>query len=150
MIQLTKEGYENLKKELKKLETTERKKIAKRLKDAIAEGDLSENAAYTDAKETQSRIEGKILEIKQTLSSAVVVKNIPKDKIGVGVTFKVQTPDGKKRIFKLTGSADSNPSEGKISYDSLLGGAFLNHRVEDVIKIETPVGEMIYKILEII
>lgn len=150
MIQLTKEGYENLKKELKKLETTERKKIAKRLKDAIAEGDLSENAAYTDAKETQSRVEGKILEIKQTLSSAVVVKNIPKDKIGVGVTFKVKTPDGKERIFKLTGSADSNPSEGKISYDSLLGGAFLNHRVEDVIKIETPSGEKIYKILEII
>lgn len=148
-IKLTREGYDKLKEELKQLEEVERGKVAEKLKEAIAEGDLSENAAYDEAKDAQAHLEGRISEIKQTLGNAEVVETKKGDKVNIGSTIKVKITDGAERTFTITGNAGANPSEGKISYDSPLGKAFLGHKKGDNVDVETPGGKKKYEILEV-
>lgn len=146
-IKLTREGYDKLKEELKQLEEVERGKVAEKLKEAIAEGDLSENAAYDEAKDAQAHLEGRISEIKQTLGNAEVVEAKKGDKVNIGSTIKVKIADGAERTFTIMGNAGANPSEGKISYDSPLGKAFLGHKKGDKVDVETPGGKKKYEIL---
>ncbi|MDX1608013.1 MAG: transcription elongation factor GreA [Candidatus Spechtbacterales bacterium] len=146
---LTQEGYDKLKAELKELEEVERPKIAQLLKDAIAEGDLSENAAYEEAKDAQARMEGRVNEIKQILNTAEIVKGTKGGKIDIGSTIKVKTPGGTEREFIIAGGGGSNPSEGKISYDSPLGRGFMGHKKGDKVDVETPGGKKKFEILDV-
>jgi len=148
---LTKEGFKKLTEELEELEQKERPSVAKRLEEAIAQGDLSENAAYEEAKEQQSRMEGRISEIKKILNDAEVIEEEQQRGgiIRIGTTLKAQGSDSTDRVFTITGREESDPTHGKLSYDSPLGRAFMNRKRGDEVEIETPSGKKKYTILEV-
>ncbi len=150
-IYLTKEGKEKLLLELKELEGPRRDDIAARLKSAIEMGDLSENADYHKAKEDQGFLEGKILEIKYTLNSAIIVEeNVNgQDTVNVGCKVTIQEEDFPPETYYLVGSKEADPTENKISHISPIGKALLDKQVGDKVQIKTPNGEVSLKILSI-
>ncbi len=146
---LTLEGLEKLKKELGYLKNEKRKEIAERLGQAISYGDLTENAAYHEAKDAQAFTEGRILELEEIIRSSVIISNEQKkDAVSVGSTVMLEL-DGEKIKFKIVGAQESNPSEGKISNESPLGKALLNKRKGEIAEVEAPCGKVKYKILKI-
>jgi transcription elongation factor GreA len=150
-IYLTKEGKEKLQRELEDLVGPRRKDIAARLKSAIEMGDLSENADYHKAKEDQGFLEGKILEIKHTLSYAIVVDDLPANngKVTVGCSVTIQEDDFPAETYHLVGSKEADPAENKISHISPIGRALIDKKVGDSVTISTPGGEYSVNILEI-
>jgi len=147
------EGLEKLKKELDYLKNTKRKEIVESLQKAIDFGDLSENAEYLEAKETQSFVEGRILELEALLKEAVIVSKKRQGdsaQIGSTVLVSLDSPQkGDKEKFEIVGAEEANPLEGKISADSPFGKAVLSKRKGNIIQVETPRGKVYYKILEI-
>jgi transcription elongation factor GreA len=150
-IYLTVEGKNKLQKELEELVGPRRTEIAARLKSAIEMGDLSENADYHKAKEDQGFLEGKILEIKHTLSHAIIVDDQSNgtDKVAIGCKVTVQEEDYPPETYYLVGSQEANPAENKISHISPIGSALLKRQVGDTVNIKTPGGELELKILNI-
>ena len=145
----TSTGIKKLKKQLKELKTVKRKEIAQQLKEASSFGDLSENAAYHQAKESQVVLEGKILELESLIKNAVIVEK--KEKTGwvqIGSRVFVNSED-KEQIFKIVGINESNPLQGEISYDSPLGKAFLDKPEGAIVEVDIPKGKVKYKILKI-
>ena len=143
------EGYDKLKKELEHLTKTRRLEIAQRIESAKELGDLSENAEYSEAKDAQAFNEGKIAELTALLKNLTIVENGKnKDTIGMGskVTVKINNNERKYTIVSFN---ESDPATGKISNESPLGMAFINKKENDIVKVETPNGEMEYKILNI-
>ncbi len=151
-IYISKEQYEKLKQELEYLKTEGRKKVAEMLKTALSFGDITENAEYDEAQKAKERLEAKIYELEQILKSAKIIKGSRiQDRIVYGTKFEVlEKNSNKKYIFTLVGFGEANPLEGKISTDSPLGKAFLNKKVGEIVKIETPKGEATYEILRIL
>jgi len=148
MKYLSKEGLEQLKKELEGLKQ-KRQEIAKRIEEAKALGDLSENTEYQQAKEAQSFNEGKILESEEILRNAVIIeKNGESSYVQIGGTIEVSS-HGEKQIFTIVGSEEANPGQGKISNESPLGRAFLGHKAGETVEVETPRGKVMYKIISI-
>lgn len=146
---LTQEGLEKLKKELEYLKTVKRKEIAKTLERAISFGDLTENAAYQEAKEAQGFLEGRILELEEIVRSAVLISNQKKkDFVQIG-SFATVKCDRKKEKFQIVGPEEAKPWEGKISYSSPLGGALLNRKKGEKFEVNTPEGKREYKVLKI-
>ena len=146
---LSPEGIENLKKELLELKTKKRQEIAKRLQEAKDLGDLSENAEYFEAKEAQSLNENRVGELEELLKNAVVIKTPSAENIvSVGSTVEVKSGNNME-IFKIVGSAEAKPQEGKISNESPLGRSFLNKKVGDEFDVKTPGGVVKYKIIKI-
>jgi transcription elongation factor GreA len=144
---LTLEGFEKLKKELHYLKTVERKKLAEKLKLAISFGDLSENFAYKEAKESQGFLEGKILELQQTINSAKIIKRQSKSKFVIIGSIVTVDPDKEK--FQIVGAEESNPLDNKISYKSPIGRALLGKTINEKIEIKVPQGKIEYKIFKI-
>ncbi len=146
---LSQGGIEAIKKELQQLKTAKRQEIAKRLQEAKDLGDLSENAEYFEAKEAQSFNESRISELEELLKNAVVIETTGiEDAIKVGSTIEVKSNNGTE-TFSIVGSAEAKPQEGKISNESPLGRAFLNHKIGDEIEVKTPGGVTKYKIIKI-
>ena len=139
-IYLTKEGKEKLQLELAEMEGPQRIALAVRLKSAIEMGDLSENADYHKAKEDQSFLEGKILEIKYTLDFALIVEEngTERDKVRVGCKVTVQEEDFPVETYFLVGSREADPAENKISNVSPIGKALIDKEVGEVVEINTP------------
>ncbi|MFY9457855.1 MAG: transcription elongation factor GreA [Candidatus Spechtbacterales bacterium] len=152
MAILTQDEYEKLKKEFDHLNGIERPRVARDLKEAIAQGDLSENAAYSDAKERQSEIESRIKEIKNKLAiSEIVEHGKSSENINTGATFRARDEDsGEVRTFSIVGPGVSSPQDGKISFDSPLGKEFLNKRQGELVEVATPGGKRRYTVLEIL
>jgi len=150
-IFLTEEGISTLKIELEHLVGSERKKIAERLRSAIQMGDLSENADYIKAKEDQSFIEGRILELEETLKQAVVIDKTQtnQEMIQIGSKVVVKEIDFQEETIYIVGSKEADPASGKISYESPIGSALLNHHVGDIVRVETPAGGTNFKVIEI-
>jgi len=145
---LTQEGLEKLKKELDYLENIKRKEIAQSLKKAIGFGDLSENAAYGEAKDAQAFLQGRVLELKSLINSAEIITNQKKDKVEMG--SKVTLLFEKEQIvFQIMGDTESDPLHGKISLSAPLGKALLGKKEDDVVSVEGPKGIIKYKILKI-
>lgn len=143
------EGLEKLKEELHTLKTTRRQDIAARLEHAKSLGDLSENAEYQETKEEQELLERQIIELDGMIRNAVVIKSErPLDVVTVGSTVVVDSGRGSE-TYKIVGSEEAKPVEGKISNESPLGKAFLNHRIGNTVEVKTPSGVIEYKILEI-
>ena len=143
------EGLEKLKQELNELKTTKRKEIAQRLEHAKSLGDLSENAEYQETKEEQNMLEAKIAELEEMVRNAVLIKKgVSSDKVDVGSTIKVKSAKGEE-YYTIVGTDEANPAEGKISNESPLGKAFLEHAVGDKVEVKTPAGSSGYEILEI-
>jgi len=147
---LTPAGLENLKKELEDLKTNRRKEIAEKLKRALEQGDLSENAEYAEAKEQQAFLEGKIAELELKIKNVEIIKEGKKKRnvVGIGSTIKIKF-DGHELVYTIVGSSEANPSRGLISNESPIGKAFLGHKIGDEVEVKTPKGLVKYRILEI-
>lgn len=149
MAKMTQSGYDKLKAELERLEKDERPKIAKLLKEAIAQGDLSENFAYQDGKRRQADMEDRISALKEELKHAQIEEKKNGTSVGLGSVVTVTTPDGTEREFTITGKEEADPASGKISYDSPLGSAFMDRSVGDTATANTPAGPKTYTIKKI-
>jgi len=146
---LTPEGLEKIKKELNFLKNVKRKEIAERLKKTAAMGDLTENAAYQEAKEAQAFLEGRILELENTIKEAKVVEKNGSGWVQIGSTVVLSSSNNKKEEFKIVGTAEVDPINGKISAESPLGKALLNKPEGATVIVKTPNGKLKYKILKI-
>ncbi|MBL8031257.1 MAG: transcription elongation factor GreA [Candidatus Doudnabacteria bacterium] len=146
---LTPEGLSKLNEELKHLIEVKRKEVIERIREAAAHGDLSENADYAQAREEQSFIEGRIQEIEEMVKNAeIITASTQHNIISIGSTAVVKVA-GKEQKYTIVGSNEANPSEGKISNESLVGKSLLGKRVGDKVSVTTPAGETIYEITAI-
>ncbi len=145
---LTAEGIEALKSELKELTTTKRAEIAERLKEAKADGDLSENAMWDAARDEQSFIEGRISEIEHILKHATVIEAKKGGHVSLGSTVHVELEDGQQR-YVIVGSTEANPDQGRISDESPIGKALLGKKPGDEVQVNVPSGVLTYKITKV-
>lgn len=144
----TQEGLEKLRGELKKLKE-KRKEISKRIQSAKELGDLSENAEYSEAKDSQGINEAKIAELEEQIRSAEVVSGLGiKGQIRIGSTVKVKSEKG-TQSFKIVGTSESSPEQGWISNESPLGAELINKKGGDKIEVQLPNKTACYKILEV-
>lgn len=149
MEYFTPEGLEKLKNEYEHRMSVLRPEIAKRLKEAKEEGDISENAGFDAAKEAQAVNEGRIEEIKAILENVKVFKGSSgKSTVDVGSEVKVESKNGAK-TYVIVGAAESDPLKGFISNESPLGSAFMGKKKGEKIKVKTPKGEVEYKIVDV-
>ncbi len=149
---LTYEGLQKLENELHDLKVVKRKEVAEKLKEARAQGDLSENAEYDAAKDEQRDIEARIEDIEAILKNAEVVleDEVDSNKIGVGSKVKILDKELKEEMeYKIVGSAEANSLKGKISNESPVGRALIGAKKGDTIEVETQAGTLKYKVLEI-
>lgn len=149
---LTYEGLKKLEDELQDLKVVKRKEVAQKIKEAREQGDLSENAEYDAAKDEQRDIEARIEELEKILKNAEVVdeEEVDLDKINVGCRVKILDMEFDEELeYKVVGSTEANSLTGKISNESPVGKAILGAKIGDVVTVETPAGDLQYKILEI-
>ncbi len=148
---LTPEGAQKLREELERLKGPERAAISQRLREAIQMGDLSENADYHKAKEDQGFLEGRIQEIERILQSAVIIETNHgvKEVVSIGATVTLQEEGEDPEIYQIVGAKEADPKNGRISNESPLGKELLGKRVGDVVSIQSPGGELKFKIISI-
>jgi transcription elongation factor GreA len=149
-LYLTSEGAEKLRKELKELKGPKRDEIAARLKFAVSQGDLSENADYISTKEDQAFLEGRIQELDLILKDAIIVdREAQSDNVAVGSTVVVQNEKEVDETFHIVGEKEADPRNGKISHKSPIGKSLMGKGVGDVAVAETPGGKLEFKILKL-
>ncbi len=149
IVQLTKEGLEKLKIELKELLDVKRSEVAKRIQVARENGDISENAEYDSARLEQSTVESRIGELEEIVRNAKISDaKIDKDVVGLGAKVTVHIDDDED-TFHVVGTPEANPLEKKISHESPLGIALLGKRVGEKVGVDAPVGKLIYTIKRI-
>ncbi len=146
---LTQEGLEKLNQELKTLINEKRKEVIERIREAAAHGDLSENADYAQAREEQSFIEGRIMEIEDIIKNAEIIStSTHHSSVTIGSTVAVKA-GGQDRKYTIVGSNEANPKEGKISNESVVGRSLLGRKIGEKFKVATPAGEIDYEIVSI-
>lgn len=151
-IPMTKECHEKLKEELSYIKKVERPKNIREIEEARAHGDLSENAEYHAAKERQSFIEGKILEIQGKIAHAQIIdtSKLSGEKVVFGATVKLRDIDSEEiKIYTLLGAEETDIKNGKISVQSPVGKSLIGHTIGDTVNIKTPAKDIEYEILEI-
>jgi transcription elongation factor GreA len=146
---LTREGEQKLKAELAELTGPRREELAQRLRSAIQMGDLSENADYHKAKEDQAFLEGRIQEIEYILRNATIIEKTRTDIVAVGSTVTVQEDNYDPETYYVVGAKEADPRKGKISNESPIGRALMDHKVGETVEAETPGGKVKFKILKI-
>jgi transcription elongation factor GreA len=148
---LTPEGAEKIRAELKHLTETVRPALALRLRSAIQQGDLSENADYISAKEEQGFLEGRILELETLIKIAVVIDpaTTRRDVVSLGCRVTVSEDSQETELFHIVGSNEANPRAGKISHESPIGKALLGHSVGEIVQVNTPAGNIHFRIEKI-
>lgn len=152
MKKISRSGHDKLTEELDFLVTVKRAEMAQKLKEARAQGDLSENAEYDEAKNEQAILEARIAEIQYTLDNSEVVDDddISIDEVGLGSTIKLHNfRIGKVETFQIVSSNEANFAEHKISDESPIGKGAMKKKVGDTFIIEAPAGELKFEILEI-
>lgn len=150
-VRLTKEGLENLQKELDFLKTTKRDEIAEKIEIARSYGDLSENAEYDEAKNDQAVVEARIAEIDNMLKNAVVIEDVDTGKVRTGATVVVKNLKMNKEFtYKIVGSNEADPLHGLLSDESPVGLALMDKAPGEIVSVETPAGVMEYEIIEIL
>ncbi len=146
---ISKEGLEELKRELTQRKSEIRPKITEDIASAKELGDLSENFEYHDAKEQQGLNESRIMQLESMIIDSIIVeKKTGLDAITLGVTFTA-TLNGVDKVFSIVGSNEADPLSGKISNESPLGYAFMGKKVNEEVEIEVPSGAMKYTIKDI-
>ena len=147
---LTPEGHEKLQKELVYLRMVKRVEIAEHIRIAKEDGDLSENAGYDAAKSEQAFVEGRILTLEEMLKHTQIIENDGHtDSVSLGSTVTVQETSYEPESFQIVGSAEVNPSKGRISNESPLGQALLGRRVGETVEVNAPGGISTFQVLEI-
>jgi transcription elongation factor GreA len=151
-VVLTYEGLKNLEEELQELKIVKRKEIAEKIKEARAQGDLSENAEYDAAKEEQAEVESRIVTLEKMLRNAEIIDDEALDKDIVGIGSRVRIYDAKydeELAYTIVGSTEADPFNGKVSNESPVGMAIIGHKVGDEINVTTPDGIIRCKVLSI-
>src|SRR5512136_1920479 len=148
---VTREGLKKLEEELEYLRTVKRAEVAQRLHDAMGEGDIDENAEYDDAKNEQAFVEGRILTLEKMIKNASIIheEKAPSSSVRLGSKVTVRSKGGEKEYYAIVGSAEANPSEGKISNESPVGKALMGKRVGDEVEVRAPAGARKMKIIAI-
>ena len=149
---LTYEGLKTLEDELQDLKVNQRREVAQKIKEAREQGDLSENAEYDAAKDEQRDIEARIEEIEKILKNAEVIveDDVDLDKINIGCKVRILDLEYDEELeYKIVGSTEANSLKGKISNESPVGSALIGAKKGQTIEVETQVGVLRYKILEI-
>lgn len=148
---LTPEGLKKLEDELEHLKSVRRAEVAQRLHDAMAEGEVEENPEYEDAKNEQAFVEGRILEIETILANAVLIENKgPSNEIRLGSKVTIsEVGSGDKEHYVIVGSAEADPASGRISNESPIGRALLGHKVNDIVAVQAPEGQIKFKVTHI-
>ncbi|HVU10732.1 MAG TPA: transcription elongation factor GreA [Phototrophicaceae bacterium] len=151
-VYLTAEGAEELQRELDMLITVRRPELAHKLTEAVAQGDLKENADYHDAKEQLAFVEGRIKYLENVLHTAEIISAADSSKDVVSVGSKVTiVEDGTsdEETYSIVGAAEANPAEGKISNLSPIGSALLGAKKGEKVRVTTPGGQIVFKIKSI-
>ena len=147
---LTREGYQKLDQELNYLRTTRRQQVARRLHEALTEGDLLENAELEDARNEQAFVEGRILRLETILHHAVIIEEDgPRDTVGLGSHVTVVEGNGPPETYHMVGSAEADPTQGLISNESPLGRALMGRKVGDTAEVNAPDGVLVFEIVGI-
>ncbi|MGM9529353.1 MAG: transcription elongation factor GreA [Phascolarctobacterium sp.] len=151
--QITAEGLRKLEEELAQRKGPIREEIVERLKEARAQGDLSENSEYDQAKEDQGKNESRIVELEQMIKTAVIIDTSASGKEGIislGCTVVLKDVEtGEEETYTIVGTTEADPFNNKISNESPVGTAILGKKVHDVVVANTPAGELSYEILEV-
>ena len=147
---LTPEGKLKLEAELEDLKTNKRRELAERLNFAIKQGDLSENADYSAAKEDQAFLEGRIRTIEGMLRHVSIITEQVGGQVRIGSRITViEVGSDDQESFSIVGAAEANPVDGKISNESPLGKALLGKRIGDAVEIDAPAGRITFRIVSI-
>ncbi len=150
-IHLTSEGFMELETELNILKTEKRPQIIETIKEARAQGDLSENADYDVARTQQSELESRIAELEYMLSNAKIIeKKNSNGVVDLGSTVLIEyVDDNETEEYQIVGSMEADPFENKISNESPIGKAIINKKVGDILSVESPTGNYTIKIIKI-
>ena len=151
-VVLTFEGLQKLEAELNDLKITKRREVAEKIKEARAQGDLSENAEYDAAKDQQGEIESRIADLEKMLRNAEVIDEDDAQEGKVSLGSRVQLHDlefDEDLEYIIVGSTEADPAEGRISNESPVGKALLGAQEGDTVKVDAPQGEMTFKVLKI-
>jgi len=151
-IPMTREGYESLLKELKRLKEVERPKIIKEIAEARSHGDLSENAEYDAAKEKQGMLEKKIGETEDKIAKAQIIESsdIDTSRVVFGVSVQLKEEgSGDEITYRIVGTDESDVKMGKISVNSPLARALIGREVNDLVEVKIPAGVKMYRIIQI-
>lgn len=148
---LTRKGKEELENELDYLVKVRRPEISEAIKEARAFGDLSENAEYTEARNEQSRIEGRIQEIENILHLATIADdNVNIEKVGIGTKVRILDVEfNEEDTYTVMGAMETDAANNIISNESPVGRALMGHSVGDDVVVDAPMGQIVFKILEI-
>ena len=150
-IYLTEDGLKDLKDELDNLINEKRPDNILAIKEARSLGDLSENADYDAARDEQAQIESRIQTIEKMLENVEIIKDVPKDVVGLGSTVAIKYVDDPTDTdeYKIVGSQEADPFEGRISNESPIAKALMSHKVGDIIAVDSPNGSYEIEITEI-
>lgn len=150
---MSQERYDELKAELQYLETVREKEVSELIKEARSFGDLSENSEYDEAKTEQGKLYSKIAELRVLLENAEIIErtDIPNDTVSLSGSVRVlDVEEREELLFRIVGSQEANPMQGRISDESPIGRALLGRQVGETVVVEAPAGEMRFEILEVI
>ena len=151
--QITAEGRKKLEEELAQRKGPIREEIVERLKEARAQGDLSENSEYDQAKEDQGKNESRIVELELMIKTAAIIDTSSSGKEGIvslGCTVILKDVEtGEEETYTVVGTTEADPFNNKISNESPVGTAILGKKIHDVVVANTPAGELSYEILEV-
>lgn len=148
-VQLTKNGFTELEKELNELVDVKRPKLVERLSYARQQGDLSENSDYINAREELEFLDGRISELNDVLKNASIVKTKNgKSSVDIGMKVTVRV-NGQKHVFDIVGEWEADPINKKISPNSPLGSALVGKKVGEKANVEAPAGKVTYEVLAI-
>ncbi len=149
---MSRERYDSLVEELHYLETVREKEVSELIKEARSFGDLSENSEYDEAKTEQGKLYSKIAEMKVLIENAEIIEKseMDTDVVNLSSSVKLLDVDENEEIeYRIVGSQEANPMEGRISDESPIGRAILGHRVGDTVTVEAPAGEMRFTVLAV-
>lgn len=147
---LTQQGFEKLQEELDQLRKVKRQEVAKRLHEAMEGGELIEDAEYEAAKNEQAFVEGRIQELELLLANARVIEETGKmEVVQVGASVTIQEEGFDPEVYTIVGPVEADPRHGRISNESPLGRALMDHRAGDTVRVEAPDGAFAVQILKV-
>ena len=150
VVYLTQEGLDELKKELDDLINVRRPENIQAIKEARSLGDLSENAEYDAARNEQAQIEGRIKQLEKMLEHVSIIADVSTDTVSIGNTVSIKyVEDDEEDEYKIVGSQEADPFESKISNESPIAQALFNHKVGDIVTVESPNGSYDIEIIDI-
>lgn len=149
-VKLTPDGYIEIENRLNKLREEDRPRIIQAIKEARAQGDLSENADYDAAREEQAKVEAEIKDLEYMIEHAVIIESAKTGVVGLGSVVKIEyVGDDDTDEYKIVGSLEADPFDNKISDESPIGKALCGSKVGDIVSIESPNGSYEVKIISI-